>query len=224
MRRYLLIGLLTAAPLIVTWLVLSFVFYQLSAAGGPALLALSRALLPVAPEWSLWLQESWFQSLAAAVITLVLIVLLGWFASRVLGQRIIDGAERLVGRVPVVASIYGATKRFVATVREQPNGVQRVVLIEFPSSEMKTLGFVTKVIRDVVSGQELAIVYVPTAPNPTSGYVEIVPLSKVVAIDWTVDEAMAFVMTAGANSPASIRYSNDPIVAEPPAATVGSEV
>jgi uncharacterized membrane protein len=215
MRRYLLIGLLTAAPLIVTWLVLSFVFNQLSRAGGPALLALSRALLPISPDWSRWLLESWFQSLAAAVITLVLILMLGWFASRVLGQRIIHGVEQLVGRVPLVAGIYGATKRFVTTMREPPTGGQRVVLIEFPSPDMKTLGFVTRVIRDQSSDEELAIVYVPTAPNPTSGYVEIVPMSKVVPVDWTMDEAMAFVMTAGANSPDSIRYRKeaDPVAA-----------
>lgn len=212
MRRYLLIGLLTAAPLIVTWLVLSFVFNQLSRAGEPALLALSRALLPISPEWSLWLLESWFQSLLAAVITLGLILLLGWFASRVLGQRIIHGVERLVGRVPLVATIYGATKRFVTTMREPPSGMQRVVLIEFPSSEMRALAFVTKVIRDQESGEELALCYVPTAPNPTSGYVEIVPVSKTVPIDWTTDEAMAYVMTAGTNSPDTIRFRNEPVV------------
>jgi uncharacterized membrane protein len=225
MRRYLLIGLLTATPLIVTWLVLSFVFNQLSRAGGPALLALSRALLPISPEWSLWLLESWFQSLAAAVITLVLILLLGWFSSRVLGQRIINWVEKLVGRVPLVAGIYNATKRFVATMRQPPSGVQRVVLIDFPSSEMKALGFVTRVIRDEVSGEEIAMVYVPTAPNPTSGYVEIVPLSKIVQVDWTMDEAMAFVMTAGANSPDTIRYRNEPgpAAAAAPAQAVRSE-
>ncbi len=206
MRRLLLIGLLTAMPLVVTWLVFSFLFGQLSRVGGPGVLALSRALAPMAPDAAQWVLESWFQSFAAAVITLALLILLGWFASRLLGQRIIGWAEALLERVPLVAAVYGATKRFVATLRERPAGVQRVVLIEFPSPDMKTIGFVTKVMRDELTGEDVAAVYVPTAPNPTSGYIEIVPLSRVVSTDWTMDEAMTFVMTGGTNGPDTIAF------------------
>ncbi|MFP5406149.1 MAG: DUF502 domain-containing protein [Gammaproteobacteria bacterium] len=214
MRRLLLIGLLTAMPLVVTWLVFSFLFGQLSRVGGPGVLALSRALYPMAPDAAQWLLQSWFQSFAAAVITPLLLVLLGWFSSRLLGQRIIGWAEALLERVPLVAAVYGATKRFVATLRECPAGVQRVVLIEFPSPDMKTIGFVTKVMRDQTTGEALAAVYVPTAPNPTSGYIEIVPLSKVVSTDWSMDEAMTFVMTGGANAPDTITF-HGATIAEP---------
>ena len=67
-------------------------------------------------------------------------------------------------------TIYGATKRFLQSLLQPPVGGQRVVLISFPTAEMKTVGLVTKVIRDEVSGRDLAVVYVPTSPNPTSGY------------------------------------------------------
>lgn len=206
LRRLLLIGLLTAAPLVVTWLVLDFLFAQLSRAGAPWLLALSRALRTPLPGVADWLLESQAQSLMAAAITLLLLIVLGWFSSRVLGQRIIAWAETLVGRVPLVAAIYGGTKRFLATVKERPAGAQRVVLINFPSPEMKTIGFVTRVMNDADTGEELAIVYVPTAPNPTSGYIEIVPLASVTQTDWSVDEAMAFVMTAGATGSGDLTF------------------
>jgi uncharacterized membrane protein len=74
---------------------------------------------------------------------------------------------------------------------------------------MKAVGLVTKVIRDEVSGCDLAVVYVPTSPNPTSGYIEILPMSEVVQTDWSIEEAMSFVMTGGTNSPESIRFFKD---------------
>jgi uncharacterized membrane protein len=63
---------------------------------------------------------------------------------------------------------------------------------------------------DETSGRELAVVYVPTSPNPTSGYIEIVPLEDVVQTGWTMEEAMSFVMTGGANAPDRVRYTPSP--------------
>jgi len=73
---------------------------------------------------------------------------------------------------------------------------------------MKAVGLVTRIIRDEASGCELAAVYVPTSPNPTSGYIEIVPMSEVVQTDWSIEEAMNFVMTGGTNAPDSIRFTS----------------
>lgn len=75
---------------------------------------------------------------------------------------------------------------------------------------MKTLGLITRTIIDSTSGEELAAVYVPTAPNPTSGYIEIVPMRDVVFTDWTFDQAMAFIVTGGSSAPDTIPYSNRP--------------
>jgi uncharacterized membrane protein len=71
---------------------------------------------------------------------------------------------------------------------------------------MKTIGFVTRTMRDADSGRELVVVYVPTTPNPTSGYLEIVPLDQVISTDWTIDEAMAFIISGGAVAPATLQY------------------
>ena len=92
-------------------------------------------------------------------------------------------------------------------MQKKPDKVQRVVLIPFPTPEMKTVGFVTRVLQDKDTGLELAAVYVPTTPNPTSGYLEIVPLSHVISTDWTIDEAMTFVISGGAVAPDKINYS-----------------
>ncbi len=207
-RRYLIVGLLTAAPLWVTWLVFDFIFSQLSKMGIPWVVAFARAVRGVSPSMADFLLQPLFQSFLGLVVTVLVLYALGWMATQVIGQRIIDWLERVVQNIPLVAAIYGGTKRFLAAVKEKPSGVQRVVLINFPSSEMKAVGFVTKVIRDEATGQELAAVYVPTSPNPTSGYIEIVPVSQVVSTDWTMDEAMSFVMTGGATSPDRIRFSN----------------
>jgi uncharacterized membrane protein len=219
-RRYLIVGLLTAAPLWVTWLVFDFIFSQLSRMGVPWVIALSRATQRTSPAVADFLLQPWFQSFLGLVITVGVILVLGWMATQVLGQRIIAWLERLVHNIPLVAAIYGATKRFLAVVKEKPSGVQRVVLIDFPSPDMKAVGFVTRVIRDEDSGEEWAAVYVPTSPNPTSGYIELVPLAKVVPTDWTMEEAMSFVITGGATSPERIRFHNAaaPAQAREPAA------
>ncbi len=207
--RYVLIGVITAAPLWVTWLVFDFLLTQLSRLGTPWVSALARTLRTVSPAVSDWLLESWFQSVLAALLSLVFLYGLGWFASRVIGRRILDALEAVVQRIPLVAAIYGGTKRFLSVVKERPSGVQRVVLIPFPTPEMRAVGFVTRVIEDEATGAKIAAVYVPTSPNPTSGYIELVPLDQVTPTDWSMDEAMSFVMTGGATAPEKIRFMRD---------------
>ncbi|MCK7498396.1 MAG: DUF502 domain-containing protein [Comamonadaceae bacterium] len=149
------------------------------------------------------------------LLTLGVLYGIGLFASLVLGRRLIQGMEAVLARLPLVQTIYGGTKRFLQMLRKPPASGQRVVLINFPSPEMKAVGFITKVMHDEASGRELAAVYVPTSPNPTSGYIEIVPLSEVVKTDWSIEEAMSFVMTGGANAPDRLRYDANPPEEEP---------
>jgi uncharacterized membrane protein len=215
--RYILIGFFTVAPLWVTWLVFDFLFSLLARTGAPLLWGASRGVSPFSSNLAEWLVNTNVQYLLAALATLLALHFIGLFTSLVIGRRLIAFMERLLGRLPLVQTIYGATKRFLQTVQNPPATGQRVVLISFPSPDMKTVGFVTKVIRDTSGHGELAVVYVPTAPNPTSGYIEIVPLEDVVPTDWTMEEAMTFVMTGGTNSPDAVRFRNRPTPAEPPA-------
>lgn len=205
--RYILIGLITVAPLGITWLIIDFLFGQLSRVGRPWVTGFARALRPQYPETASWLLNETLQSLMAAIIVLAFLYVLGWGTTRILGQRLINFFEWVIGRVPVVDSIYRSTKRFLAIAAAAPEGERRVVLISFPSPEMKALGLITRIIREKTTGEELAVVYVPTSPNPTSGYIEIVPLRELTIIDWTFDQAMGFVVTGGSSAPETITFT-----------------
>src|SRR5690606_12989928 len=109
----------------------------------------------------------------AFVATLLALYILGFAASRVLGRRLLGAFERLIARIPLAHTIYSGSKKLMSMLQTRPEGTQRVVLIDFPSPGLKAVGFVTRVFRDA-DGAELAAVYVPTTPNPTGGYLEIV--------------------------------------------------
>jgi len=208
--RYLIIGFFTVAPLWVTWLVLDFLFSLLARTGSPFLRGLARGVRPISESLADWLLNPAVQYVLAALFTLAGLYGVGLLTSLVLGRRLIAFAEGVVGRLPLVQTVYNATKRFLETLRKPPVSGQRVVLIAFPSPEMKAVGFVTKVMTDPDTGRQLAAVYVPTSPNPTSGYIEIVPLEDTVPTDWSVEEAMTFVMTGGTNAPDRLRFNNPP--------------
>jgi uncharacterized membrane protein len=210
LRGYIFAGVLTAIPIWATWLIFSFLVQLLKDLGTPPIARLAEILRPVLPAVSnVLVDPRWgegLQSAIAVVLVLLGLFLLGWFTSRVIGQRVVEAFDNIMNRIPIVELIYSPMKKFLATVGQRPEGVQRVVLIDFPSPEMKTVGLVTRTLVDQDTGRKLVAVYVPTTPNPTSGYLEIVPLDKVTSTNWTLDEAMGFVVTGGAVAPATMNY------------------
>jgi uncharacterized membrane protein len=206
--RYVLIGSLTVTPLLVTWLAFDFLLKLLAQMGTPLLRATARAVRPFSDTLASWLLDSSFQQAVAALLTIASLYGIGLLASFVIGKKVIELYEDILARLPLVQTIYGATKRVLLSLSQPPVTGQRVVLINFPSSEMKAIGFITKIIRDTETGKELAAVYVPTSPNPTSGYIEIVPMEDVVMTDWSTEEAMTFVVTGGTNAPENLRFYN----------------
>jgi len=205
-QRYLITGVITVIPIWITWLVFNFFFNQLSKAGRPWIKALAGKSEQHLPELSRWLFEPWFQNTMAVALTLTALYLLGWLASRVIGKKALTLVDFILNKIPLVQTIYGSTKKLLSVLQQKPEKLQRVVLIAFPSPEMKTVGFVTKIMKDESSGKELAAVYVPTTPNPTSGYLEIVPVENLISTDWTVEEAMTFIISGGAIAPESVPY------------------
>ena len=205
-NRYLVSGILTLIPLWVTWVVLAFVFGQLSRFGRPWVRVMARRLDDVIPTLSQWLLNPWFQNFLGVLFTVFVLVVLGWAVNQVIGRRIVNLFESIVDRVPGVQTVYGSVRKLVASLQRKPDGVHRVVLIDFPSPEMKAVGFVTRTFTAADSGRELAAVYVPTTPNPTSGYLEIVPVERLVSTTWSVDEAMNFIVSGGAVAPESVSY------------------
>jgi uncharacterized membrane protein len=167
----------------------------------------ARGLRLTYPRIADLLLNDLLQSVAAVLLVLAFLCLLGWAAGRVVGQRLISLFERAIGAIPLVESIYRATKRFLAISGPSGEGNRRVVLIDFPSPDMKAIGIITRSLRDTITGKELVAVYVPTAPNPTNGYIEIVPIEKVTLTNWTFDQAMAFIVTGGSNAPDDVHYS-----------------
>ncbi len=203
-QQYVLAGVLTVIPIWVTWLVFRFLFGLLSKWGQPVASALSGQIAAY-PALD-FLIHPWFRSALAVFWVLAALYVLGWIATRVVGLRLISAFDAIIARIPLVQTIYGSTKKLVAALQQKPDRVQRVVLIEFPSPEMKAVGFVTRTFRDADTGEELAAIYVPTTPNPTSGYLEIVPLSKLVSTDWSLDDAMSFIISGGAVAPEVMRF------------------
>ena len=209
-KRYFFSGLVTIIPLGITWWVLSFIFRQLVQTGLPLVRLLSRNISDEAPGLSRLLLMPWFDNLLAATLVVVAIYLLGWATNRVLGVQALHAMDRLIDRVPLAKSIYGSVKKLIGVLQTKPEHVDRVVLIDFPHRQMKAVGLVTRTLVDRQTGKQLAAVYVPTTPNPTNGYLELVPVECLVAPDWTIEEAMNFIVSGGAIAPEDIPYDARP--------------
>ncbi|UNP32147.1 DUF502 domain-containing protein [Lysobacter gummosus] len=207
LQRLFLTGLLTLLPIWLTWVVVKFVFVLLSDTSRPLIGPLLNNLATTSPQALGWLNDQWVQTAIALAATLGVILLSGAMARRVVGQTVLRWFESLIKRIPLASTIYGSARQLLDILQTKPDGTQRVVLVDFPHNQMKSIGFVTKVMREEGTGRELAAVYVPTTPNPTSGYLEIVPVELITPTDWTVDQAMSFIISGGAVSPATIPFS-----------------
>ena len=206
-RRSVITGVVTIIPLWITWLVVKFLVEGLMAIGAPFVIEVSALLAPLVPSLSSRLLHPFTQGALALVLVITFLAGLGWITNRVIGAKLIDMVDRIMARIPMVQMIYGAVKKLLATLQTKPDSAQRVVLIDFPSAGMKAIGLVTRTMTDETTGRELAAVFVPTTPNPTSGYLEIVPIESLTPISWTVDEAMTFIISVGAVSPSTVRYT-----------------
>ena len=217
-QRYLLTGLLTFIPIWLTWAVFKFIFSLLSQVNLPLVAAVFSTLAEAFPETIGSLNQGWLVSILAFIVTVVALYVTGWAASHGFCRRFIAIFEGLIQRIPLAHTIYSGTKKLMGLLQKKPAGTQRVVLIDFPSPELKSIGFVTRVFKDA-AGRELAAVYVPTTPNPTGGYLEIVPIERLVSTDWTVDQAMAFILSAGAAAPDVLPFEIEPSIPKvaPPA-------
>jgi uncharacterized membrane protein len=219
LRRNIVAGILTFIPIWITFWVISFLVGLLVALGSPIVSAVVSRLRLQSPAFVEGFFPPLFQATISIAIVLAFLYLLGEVATAVAGRRLLAAFDYLMARIPIVQSIYGAARQLVASFQNKPGNSQRVVLIEFPSRDMKTIGLVTRIFTDADTGDEIAAVYVPTTPNPTSGYMELVPTSRLTMLDWTINEAMTFVMSGGASAPPKLNYSRS---ARVPAAAGGA--
>lgn len=211
LRRLFLTGLLTLLPIWLTWVVVRFVFVTLSDISRPWVEPALAEIAAGNPAMA-WITSETARGFLALIGTIAVILLVGAFAGRMVGQRMLRAFDRFIQRVPLANSVYSGARKLLDILQTSPDGTQRVVLIEFPAKGMRTVGFVTRVLKEEGTGREMAAVYVPTTPNPTGGYLEIVPIEDLIPTDWTVDQAMSFIISGGAVAPSNhLPRSNPPL-------------
>jgi uncharacterized membrane protein len=190
LKKYLIAGLLVWIPLTLTIWVLDLIVSTMDR---------TLLLLPLP-----WRPESWlgFRLPGAGLALSVLVLLLtGMAAANIMGQRMVQWWEALLSRIPIVRSIYSSVKQVSDTLlASDGHSFRRAVLVEFPQRGQWTVAFVVGSPSERVAPhlrQDSLVVYVPTAPNPTSGYTLIVPPDEVRELDMSVDEALKFVISLG---------------------------
>jgi len=194
MRRYLIAGLLVWVPLGITIWVLVFLVTTLDQ---------TLLLLPegARPEAVLGFRIPGL----GVVLSLGILLLTGVIAANFFGARVIHLWEALLGRIPFVKSIYSSVKQVSDTLlSDSGNAFRKALLVEFPYPGSWTIAFLTGTpgasIAAHLSGEHVSV-YVPTTPNPTSGYFVMLPRSRVHELDITVDEALKYIISMGVVSP-----------------------
>ena len=201
LQSNILAGILTIGPLFVTYLIFRFVLEKLAEAGLPLVKILER-VFPAA-----WLSTPWMQPLVAVLLTLVLLLLAGRLTSVVVGRQAFNLFEAILERLPFVAKVYTSVRQLLDTMMARKDASQRVVLVDFPIQGQKSIGFLTRTMTDSNTGRQLAAVLLPNAINPTSAFLQILPMERVTPTDLTMEQAMSLLMTGGAAGPDTIKFS-----------------
>jgi uncharacterized membrane protein len=190
LRRYLVAGLLIWAPLAVTYFLLRFAVN---------LMDKTLAVLPqqYQPEELLGLHIPGL----GVILTFVVLFLTGMLAANFVGRYVVGGWESLLDRIPVVRTIYGGAKNFAEIVFSDSNeSFKKVLLIEYPRKGIYSLAFQTSSELGEVqarTGLDVVCCFVPTTPNPTSGFVIMLPKKDVRVLDMEIDEALKMIISLG---------------------------
>jgi uncharacterized membrane protein len=158
----------------------------------------------------------WYWSLAALLLALALICLVGQVARHYLGKKIIATVDSVLLRVPFLNKIYGTVKQVKEAFSGHKSAFEQAVLVEFPRKGVYSLGFITGEQRNEVqfkTPQPVWSVFVPTTPNPTTGFLIFVPESEIIRLDMSVADAIKSIISLGAVAP---EYATKPLVPEMP--------
>jgi uncharacterized membrane protein len=201
-RRRLLSGILLLMPFGVTLLVMRWLFQWLAGFLRPIITYIPSKLSNVPLIESIPdIYISISVSVCSIVILLFLLYLVGAIGQFVVGKRLIKAGETLLMKIPLVRVIYTATKQVAQAVSFPDRAaVKSVVLLEFPRPGFRAIGFLTGYIADA-SGKKFCKVLIPTTPNPTTGFFEIVPVEEVVETTFTIEEAFKMIISGGLVSP-----------------------
>ncbi|HZP93134.1 MAG TPA: DUF502 domain-containing protein [Burkholderiales bacterium] len=200
LRRYLVAGLLIWVPLLITVWVLNLLVGTLD-----------RSLLLLPQSWQ---PKSWlgFNIPGLGVLlTAVVVLLTGMLAANIIGQRLVQLWEALLNHIPVVKSVYSSVKQVSDTLFSSTGqAFRKALLVQYPRNGSWTIAFLTgEPGGDVVNylKGDYVSVYVPTTPNPTSGFFLMMPRADVVELDMSVDDALKYIISMGVVPPESRKRS-----------------
>lgn len=149
----------------------------------------------------------WYWSLIALLLAVLLISAVGFLARYYFGKRLIEWADQAMMNVPLLNKFYGAIKQINEAFSGSKNSFKTVVLVEFPGPGNYSVGFVTNEAQGVVqkqAGKNLVSVFIPTTPNPTSGFLILVDEEKLTVLDMSVAEGIKYIVSLGAIAPENL--------------------
>jgi uncharacterized membrane protein len=189
LRRYLVAGMLVWLPILATVWVVRFIVQLLD----QTLLLLPESVRPEA-------LVGFSLPGVGALLAFLILFITGLLVTNLIGRRLVSLWDGMLKRIPLVRSIHGGVKSFTESVLTSTQSFRKVVMIEFPRKGMWSIGFVTA--EDVPelsarTGEQQVCIYLPTAPNPTSGYIVMLPRSELIELDMSVDAAMRVILTCG---------------------------
>ncbi|MBT5985031.1 MAG: DUF502 domain-containing protein [Nitrospina sp.] len=192
-RNVFITGLLITLPIALTYFILQFLFKNLD--------ALSPVFTKVLIDLGAPIPEGYRIPALGLVITLLIVLAVGWFTTNFFGKRLILLGENIVGKIPFVRRIYKGSKQVVQSIAHaDTRAFRKVVLIEFPRRGMLAIGFVTGEARGEVQKNtcdDVLNVFVPTMPNPTSGFLVFAPPEELTEIDMSIEDGVKYVVSGG---------------------------
>jgi uncharacterized membrane protein len=194
LRRYLAAGLLIWIPLGVTILIIKFLV---------DLMDQTLLLLPDSVRPDVLLRHH-IPGLGV-VFTVLVVLITGVVVTNLLGRQLLHWGEQLLGRIPLVRTIYTSAKKVTETIFSSGGkSFRKVVMVEYPRREMWSLAFMTGDGAGEVeahTGEKMVNVFIPTTPNPTSGFVLMVPVKDVIELSMSTDEGLRMILSAGVVGP-----------------------
>ncbi len=195
-------GLLLVLPLLVTVWLLRILFGIVHDNVTPLVLAFLRAI-------GLGGLEGWHAKVSVPLIgillTLLVVYLIGLVGANLVGRRMVHAVESWILRIPFVKSIYGGARQLLdAFNATKAGGFSRVVLVEYPRKGVYTVGFVTNERPGADGAAKEVFVFLPTTPNPTSGWLALVPKEQVIDLDLSVEEGVKLIVSGGIVLPPGI--------------------
>lgn len=209
-RRTFITGLVFILPIIISIWIVRFVFEQVSATVTPMVIQVIR-LVGIAENFLV----TYMAPLFSVALAVFLIWLIGLIGGNVIGRRLLRRLESLILQVPVIKGIYSATRQFLDTFSSAGSkAFKEVVLVEYPRVGLWSLAFLT---NDNNQGEvqrktkdEVISVFIPTTPNPTSGWLLFVAKSEVIRLEMTVDEAFKMIISGGVLTPETAPRAKEP--------------